>query len=140
MLTRTHGSRTCAFAHESAASRATRVCTCRSRCVRACMNARSSISDAYKCAPSVSRPRVLSHDKALSEARAYAFSSYRVPSRLHCSLELYCRLTISTTPAPATPPTLSPSFSHMRPLSPSPSAPLFLVDNIKRLSNTCRCT
>jgi len=29
----------------------------RAACVRACMNARSSISDAYKCASSVSRPR-----------------------------------------------------------------------------------
>lgn len=68
----------------------------RAACVRACMNARSSISDAYKCAPSVSRPRVLSHDKTLSDARAYAFGSYRVPSRLHCPLELYYFLTIST--------------------------------------------
>lgn len=99
----------------------------RAACVRACMNAHSSISDAYKCAPSVSRPRVLSHDKTLSDARAYAFGSYRVPSRLHCPLELYCFLVISTPPS-------SSSFSHMRPLS--PSASLFSVGDIKRLSNS----
>lgn len=120
----------CALAHESAPSRATRMYAHadRAACVRACMNARSSISDAYKCAPSVSRPRVLSHDKTLSEARAYAFGSYRVPSRLHCPLELYCFLMISTPP-------LSLSL-HLILVCVPPSASLFFVDNIKRLSNT----
>lgn len=35
----------------------TRRLRCVRACVRACMNARAGISDAYKCAPSVSRPR-----------------------------------------------------------------------------------
>jgi len=93
------------------------------RCVRACMNARSSISDAYKCAPSVKVGHGCFHTIRPYQRRA------RTP--------LVCRIACPPPPLRTLllPHNLDPLFDFFSHASSCPSASLFLVGNIKRLSN-----